>query len=473
MEFSTLTEAQVAKIHEKSCRVLSEIGSVVDHEGARKLLGDAGATVDGKRVYIPESLVNKAIKSAPGHFELYDRHEKLSMSLGEYHAYFGTGSDTLGLIDFKTGERKKWTKKDIEKGILLCDYLENIDFIMSLGIISDVDINLNTREQYAAMIRNSSKPQVVVCDDVNDFNDIVLMAAAARGSLDNLKKKPLFILYCEPSSPLVNSFHAVDNLLTSAEYGIPVNYATGGMSGGTTPITAEGTILLSNAECLLGLVLHQLKNPGAPFLYGFGNAPLDLRTMQSVYASPIAMQVQGGMCDLSRFYDLPSWGEAGCSSSKVCDEQSAVEAAHFILMAQLQGCNVTHDVGYLDFGLSYSYEHLFVCNEIIGRARATLKELTDDEFVLGYEAIKRVGHGGNYLADQHTVDNMRQAWSGGLSDYRSFDNWKSDGGKTMGQRAHQKVMSVLSEHKPDPLLEEVDRKIGQILEDASKKFGSK
>lgn len=469
-QFCTLTNDQVADVHEKSCKILAEIGMVVDHEGARKLLQDAGATVQDKVVFVPASMVKEAIESAPSSFTLYDRSGKAAMLLEKNNVYFGTGSDTPNLVKYSTGERSKWTKADIKDGILLCDYLEHIDFVMSMGLISDVDVKLDTREQYAAMIRNTTKPQVVVCDDVSDLKDIVSMAAAVRGSLESLQRKPMFALYSEPSSPLVNSFSAVDKLLACAESEIPVNYASGGMAGGTTPITAEGTILLCNAECLLGLVLHQLKKPGAPFLYGFGNAPLHLKTMQSVYAAPAAMQIQGGMCDLARYYRLPCWGEAGCSSSKVCDEQSAVEAAHFIMMACLQGCNVTHDVGYLDFGLSYSYEHLFICNEIIGRAKATLKELKTSEINLGYEVIARVGHGGDYLGEMHTFENMRKTWTGSLSDYQSFEKWSSAGSMSMGQRAHEKVNQVLGEYEPETLEKGADDQISRILEEAKMKI---
>ena len=112
--------------------------------------------------------------------------------------------------------------------------------------------------------------------------------------------------------------------------------------------------------------------------------------MQSVYASPTEIQIQGGSCDMARFYELPSWGEAGDGASKICDEQSTMEAAQFILMAALQGCNVTHDVGYMDFGLSLSFEHLVICDEIIGRTIATVKKVETNEDYLAFDAIKEL-----------------------------------------------------------------------------------
>jgi len=283
--FSTLNQDQIREIHSKSIKILEELGMVVHHEEALQLLKEAGAFVEGSKVFIPAAMVENAIRTAPSRFTLYDRHGDAAMHVEHRNVYYGTGSDTPNRMDFESGERCKWTKKDVEDGITLCDYLENIDFVMSMGLISDVETHMNTREQYAVMIRKSKKPQIVVCDDVNDLNDVIAMAAAVRGSLENLQHRPLFAVYCEPSSPLVNTFDAIDKLLLCAEQRIPVNYAAGGLSGGTTPVTAAGTILLNNAECLLGLVIHQLKNPGAPFLYGFGNGPMDLRTMQSIYAS--------------------------------------------------------------------------------------------------------------------------------------------------------------------------------------------
>jgi trimethylamine--corrinoid protein Co-methyltransferase len=242
------------------------------------------------------------------------------------------------------------------------------------------------------------------------------------------------------------------------------------MTGATTPITVGGTLVLSNAECLLGLVIHQLKNPGAPFVYGYGNSPMDMKSMQAAYAHPAGMQVQGGMCDLARFYNLPSWGEAGNGCSKKCDEQAAMEASQFILMAALQGCNITHDVGYLDFGLSISFELLVICDEIIGRTKEIVKKVDTTEEYLAVDAIKRVGHGGNYLGDEHTFKHLRENWMGNISDLKSYGDWTKNGSLSMGERAHLKVKDILSKYEPEPLPKEVDKEIENILNRAKKKL---
>ena len=49
---------------------------------------------------------------------------------------------------------------------------------------------------------------------------------------------------------------------------------------------AEVGIAIGNAEVLSSILLHQLKNEGAPFVYGTGLHHLDMRTTISVYGAP-------------------------------------------------------------------------------------------------------------------------------------------------------------------------------------------
>lgn len=472
IQYNTLRPDQMKEIHFKSCKVLEEIGMVVHHEEAVGLLKKAGAFVkEENKVFLPASLVEWAIKSAPSHITLYDREGHPAMDLEDRNVYYGTGSDTIYIIDHQTKERRRWRKKDVEEAITVCEYLPHVDFVMSMGVISDVGLKMSYREQYAIMLRKTKKPQLVVCDDVEDLKDIIEMAALVRGGIEELQRKPLFAMYNEPSSPLLHSFSALDKVLACAEYQIPTNYAPGGIAGGTTPYTAGGTILLSNAECLMGLVIHQLKHAGAPFLYGYGNSPMDMRTMQAGYAMPMAMQIQGGMCDMARFYGLPTWGEAS-SCSKAVDGQAVMEASQFIMMATLQGCNVTHDIAYLEFGLTYSLDFLVMVDEIIDRTKHIVKKVETNEEYLGLDAIRRVGHGGNYLGDDHTFKHLKENWRGELSDFRSYEDWAKDDFTTMEQRANQKVKRILDTHIPVPLKVEIDQEIENILNNAKKKLKS-
>ncbi|MDA8223619.1 MAG: trimethylamine methyltransferase family protein [Desulfitobacterium hafniense] len=472
--FRTLTEKQAEEIHLASCQVLEDTGMVIHHEEAVELLRQAGAHVEnGNRVYFPSFLVKQALQSAPSRVTLYNRKGEAALHLEGANVYFGTGSDTLNYLDPFTLERRSWRQEDVANAIRLCDKLPNIDFVMSMGLLSDVDPRMINREQYAIMVQNTEKPQVVIAEDGDTLLDIIEMAACAVGGKERLRQKPLFMIYTEPTSPLQHPKESIEKLLIAAENGVPANFACGGVAGASVPTTIAGALVQANAEALSGLIIHQLKAPGAPFIYGYGNSPLDMRTMQAVYGTPEAVLFQGGAVDLAHYYQLPSWGYAGCSNSKVCDEQAIAESTMFTLMGALQGCNIMHDVFYMEFGITGSLELLVISNEVIGRTRRLLKGINTDKESLGVESIMRVGPGGNFLGDDHTAKHFRDNWFPDLSDFNNYENWTASGSKTMIERARDQIKQVLETYQPKPVTEDVKAQIGEILRKAKEKVGEK
>lgn len=136
------------------------------------------------------------------------------------------------------------------------------------------------------MIRSTVKPTVFVCNDLADIEAITAMAAAVAGGMSNLTQAPTLLLYSERTTPLAHGEEAVDKLLFCARHRIPITHSPAPMIGGTAPVTLAGAVAVGNAEMLSGLVMHQLTNPGAPFLYGHGVHHLDMKEMISVYGAP-------------------------------------------------------------------------------------------------------------------------------------------------------------------------------------------
>ncbi|HBI26179.1 MAG TPA: trimethylamine methyltransferase [Peptococcaceae bacterium] len=469
--YQTLTRDQVHDIHSASCRILEEVGVIVHHEEAAELLKKWGAHVDANnRTHIPEALVKRALQTAPSRITLYNRLGDPAIWLEKSNVHFGAGSDTLVYLDPFTGERRPWTTADVVSAIRVVDALPQLDFVMSMGLLSDVDKRMINRTQYALMIKNSVKPQVVIAEDASTVEDIFEMAAAAVGGKEILRNRPHFVLYLEPTSPLQLPFESVDKLLFAADNKIPVNFACGAVEGASTPVTVAGTVAQANAEALCGLVVHQLRNPGAPFLYGYGGSPLDMRTMGAIYAMPEVLLLQGAVCDMGRFYSLPTWGYAGCSSSKSFDEQAVVEATMFTLMGALQGCNLMHDTFYIESGRTGSLNLLVLMDEVISRARFLLKGINTTPEYLAVDAVKRVGPGGSYLGDPHTSQHFREKWQPSLSDFSNFNSWEAAGSEQMGTRIQEKLRQIMDEYEPAPLGAEVEEKIDAVLSRAQEKL---
>jgi len=458
--------AQCEQIHLASLEVLRRTGVRVHQDEALALLKEAGAQVsDDNLVKLPASLVEWALKQAPSRIGLCARgSDRVVVPLEGRQVNFGPGSDCPNYLDPRTGEKRRFSSRDVIDCIHLVDALPELGFVMSMGIPSDLETANTYRQQFALMLEHTTKPVVFVCDDRADCEAIAAMAAAAAGSMDKLRLNPTLLLYSEPTTPLQHSRTATEKLLYMAEQSLPIVHSPAPMMGGTAPVTLAGGLVLGNAEVLSSLVIHQLKRPGAPFVYGSGLHHMDMRTTISVYGAPEFQLARVGVAALGQYYGLPIWGYAGHSDSNVMDEQAAADAVFSVMVALLVGANLVHDVGYLEAGLTTSPEMIVFTDEIITVTRRFMAGVELDAEALAMEAIHRVGPGGNYLTDEHTVAHFRELWQPTLFDRQRADDWRAGGAKRTGDRVREKAITVMERHEPGPLPDTVRAEIQYILQ---------
>jgi trimethylamine---corrinoid protein Co-methyltransferase len=463
-QFAVLSESELSDIHRAALEVLRRTGIRFHHQGALQLLKEHGAFIsDGNLVKFPARLIEQALATAPGRVVMCDRDGQPAMYLEGRKVYFGTGSDCLNLLDPKTSQHRTFVEADLCEAYHLCDALPNIHFVMSIGIPADVDPALTYDVQMIHMLEDTLKPIVFVTNDLASCQRAIDMAAVVAGGYEALREQQHILLYSEPSSPLQQSETAVDKLLLMAEYELPVVHSPGPQMGAVAPITMAGGLVMSLAEILSSLVVHQLKKPGAPFVFGAGIHHMDMKTMQICYASPEFQLTKAAIAELGRWYGLPTWGYAGCSDAKVMDEQAAVEATLSVIMAKLSGANLVHDVGYMESGLTTSYEMIVLTDELVGMTDNLIKGIETTEETLLVDEIDRVGPGGNYLDSKVTLKRFREYWFPGLLDRRRRQQWLEKGGLTLGQRLNQKVLQILDEHHPSQLSAEKSRELRQIM----------
>jgi trimethylamine---corrinoid protein Co-methyltransferase len=470
--FGVLTEQQKEDIHSASLEILWRTGTRMYSLEALELLRHAGADVsDGNLVRIPPHLVEWALRTAPPRVVLANRNGERTVALEGSKTYYGTGSDCPNILDHETGERRLYRKADIEQGIRLCDALPNIDFVMSMGLASDVPIATSDRHQFEAMVLNTVKPVVFTAHDLDGIRDIAAMAAAAVGGMDELRRNPTLILYAEPTTPLVHTRDSVDKLLFMAGNNLPVLYAPGMLRGGTAPVTLAACLALANAESLTGLLVSQLKREGAPLVLGGGALVMDMRTMVSSYGAPELQLAGAALAEMAHYYELPRFSSAGASDSKVVDQQAVIEGTISILMQALAGSNLVHDVGFLECGLTSSYEMLVAMDEVIAMAKQIIRAVDINEETLALDVIHNVGPGGSFVAESHTAKHFRGVWFPKLLNRQNFAAWAAEGRLTMGDRARQQVRELLATHKPQPVPAAVVEQIKGIVQKADARLG--
>ena len=449
IRLSFLDARQADRIHEASLDILWRTGATVHNPEALSLLARAGAAVDGDRVRFPGHLVAQALETAPASIAIYDRQARVVMSLEDGRTYFGTGSDCPSVIDPETGQHRESAKSDVARMTRLCDGLENIDFCMSMGIASDASRITSYVHQFDAMVRNTGKPLIFTADGADDMRDILDLALAVlEGDREELKAHPRYILYDEPISPLHHSPNGLAKMIFAAEHGIPMIYIASPMMGASAPVTMAGCIAQANAEALSGLVIHQLKSPGAPFICGADASILDMRTLIFSYGAPELQIMDIAFADLARKYRLPFFCIAGATDAKVLDAQAGAEMTTSLLISALNGCNLIHDVGYLESGLCSSEASVVLGDELIGMVKRYLGALEIREETLALDVIDRVGPTGDFLSDDHTLENYRrEVWYPTVFDRRRFEAWFSGGGEQVNQPLQRKARSILAHHQ--------------------------
>jgi len=455
-------------IHLSTLEVLRRTGIVVKEPKATEIFKRGGCFVEGERVKIPAHLVEWALSNTPSRITMCDRNGNPAMFLEENNVYFGTGSDTPWVVDPHTHKRRKPELKDIRNVSKLVDYLDEISFVMCAGIAGDVNPEISDIYHFEAMVNYTGKPVVFTSWNFDNLKAIIEMAEIIAGGEEKLKNSPFLALYTEPISPLQFAEESTQKLMFMAEKSLPVVFTPGVLPGATGPLTIAGSIIQGNAEILAGYVLCNLINEGTPFIYGGGISAFDMATTLMSYAAPESMLGTSALTDMARYYRLPMFSFAGCSDSNIYDQQASLESAVWILLSTLSGGNLVHDVGYINNGLTFSYDQLVVSNEVIKMVRRIAGGIEINEETMALDIIDEVGPGSEYLTSRHTLDRFRENFFPDLISRLPYETWVEKGKKDLGTRANERVRDILENHSPVPLEESLKNELKQIVKSMDK-----
>lgn len=136
------------------------------------------------------------------------------------------------------------------------------------------------------------------------------------------------------------------------------------------------------------------------------------------------------------------------------------------MLPALTGSNVIYGMGMLEMGMTMSYEQLLIDQEIVRMIRRVLQGIAVNKDTIALDVIKKVGPAGNYLAEKHTRQYMRQELSTTqLINRKMRDHWERSGAKDIAAVAREEAVKILETYRPTPLPDDVRSKIRAIVEE--------
>jgi trimethylamine--corrinoid protein Co-methyltransferase len=461
--FRVLSDDEIWEIQRAAFDVLEKTGARILHQGARNMLKQAGAIIcKNDVVKVPEYVVQECLRTAPKGFTLYDRDGNRALEVEGRKSYYGTSTASPNTRDALTGEIHETRVLDIARGALVADALPNIDWVMPMGSCQDVPAIAADLYEFEAVVTHTTKPMVFIGYSAKGNELVYEMAAEVAGGTDTLKEKPFLIAYPEPITPLVFPEEVVERTFISADLFMPQIHGPTQQLGATAPVSVAGSVVLAIAEGLMSITLVQLRKPGAPCFLGCNISGFDMSTTVLSIAAPEMSLGLAAQAEVAQAFGLPTWGLAGSTDAKTIDAQAGIESAFSILAQGLAGLNLIHDVGYMDMGMICSAEMLVLGDEVVGMAKRFIEGIKVTKETLARDVIQKVGPGGHFLQEDHTYRNFRnELWIPGLLTRQSYDDWRENGSKDMGQRVKEKVKEILETHKvaslPDKTLGSIEK----------------
>ena len=452
-----LDAEQIEAIHDSSMRILEEIGIEMMNAEALSILEQAGADVNHRTglVRMDRALVEEQVALAPAEFSLSPRNAEHAVRMGGRHLNFTMVGGPPSVHDCERGRRTGNFR----------DYCDLVRLAQSLNIIhmignqptSPQDLPTTTRhlDTYHANLTLSDRTFLLTAVGEQRALDGIRMCAIARGeSLEALGRSPAALTIINVNSPRRFDDSLTQGLMTMARHGQAVAITPFTLMGAMTPVTLAGALAQQNAEALFGVALAQLVSPGTPVMYGSFTSNVDMRTGAPAFGTPENTKANIASGQLARRYGLP-FRTTNANASNTVDAQAAYETEMALWGAIMGGANlVYHAAGWLEGGLTASFEKVVLDAEMLQEMAETLVPIDVDEETLAFDAMQGVDPGGHFFGTEHTMARYKTAfYQPLLSDWQNREAWEAAGSLDTTQRATEvwkRLLAAYEEPAMDP-----------------------
>ena len=470
-EYVLLDEEGLSLIEENADTILQEVGIEYHYPPALKLFKQAGADIKDQLVRFPKGMCRNIIQdSAPRIFEQKARNPLRSVTIGGKSTVFAPVYGPPFVRDLDQGRR--YAKiEDFRNFVKLTWMLPSLHH--SGGTVcepTDLPVNKRHFDMVYSHIKYSDKPFMGSVTHPERAQDTVDMCKILFGE-EFVDQNTVVVNLINANSPMTFD----ETMLSASEVYARNNQASiispFILSGAMSPVTAAGTMAQILAEALTGMAFTQLVRPGCPVIFGTFSSSMSMQSGAPTFGTPEPSLVINGCAALARRLGVPFRSGGSLCASKITDAQAAYESANTLLPTITAGVNfVLHAAGWLEGGLSSSYEKLIMDADQLGMMQVFAEGTDLSENGQALSAIREVGPGKHFLGCNHTQENFKTAfYRSSIADNNSFEQWELEGSSDATVRANQIWKQMLNDYQPpelDPAIDEA------LLEFIAKRKGS-
>jgi trimethylamine--corrinoid protein Co-methyltransferase len=467
-----LPEEAVEAIREATAEVLWRTGIQVRSDGLLKQLEAAGAVIDEEdsRARFPKEVQEGALATVPHDLPLRSREPGLDLVLDGTRGYLGVDGNAAEVVDLDTDLRRASTKADVAAGTKIGDALPQIGYIWQPAVSREMPVPSEPLHNLEANLNNTGK-HVVMMTAVTPEQAIASaeMAAVAVGGEQALRDQPILSAFQCSVSPLVYDGGPLAAAVEFAKADVPSGFMVMPILGATSPITRAGTMVISNAEVIGGVIAHQLLAPGARTFYASCATTMDLWSGAANCGGPEDLVFQMANAQLARAYGLKSMVGTFATGSKTSDWQGGVENGLSGFASWISGVDMASGAGLLYAARVFSAAQLVLDAEVWDLLCSTSEGVQKwDPESLAVDVIDAVKPGGHFLDQDHTLTHMREVWQTKMFDRGNWEDWEANGRPVSKTRAVARAKEILETHEPYPLPDGAGDEIRRIVEQFEK-----
>ena len=389
-------------------RILDEAFQLIEDPGVRvasyveDLLRAAGITVNEGVAHIPEVLARRLLDLAPRGFCLYDRFGKPAVHYNADTVHFDPGSSCLNILDAETQQPRPAMSADLVRLVQVAEMLPQFAAQSTALVCNDVPPEIGDWYRLLLVLWYSEKPVVTGAFSAQSLHTLIDLLAIESGGRENLRRQPRAIFDVCPSPPLNWSEFASQNLVDLARAGVPAEIVSMPLAGATAPVTLVGSVVQHAAECISGITIHQLAQPGAPIVWGGAPAIFDMRTGKTPMGAIETAMLDLACSQVGKYLGLPTHAYLVAGDGRVVDAQVEMESGMSAVLGALAGINMISGAGMLDFLACHSIEKLVIDAEAIASAQRLLEGIQPRGTSLALEMFAQTGLQGDFLKLKET-----------------------------------------------------------------------